>query len=93
MADHGDPGRRLHRYGGDASVFETSEVDDASAVQYYGYVNCEGAWLISKYDTGASPKTMRYATGKQDYATNWSNRASLSYDYYHVAFKPINPIV
>lgn len=44
---------------------------------YYGYQTLHGAWLIKRYDdtTGA----LRYAAGGENYSTNWTNRASLTY--------------
>lgn len=74
---------KLHRYGGEGSVFEASDVDDADAVQYFGFLNTEGYWIIQKYDTSTSPKTMRYAAGTADYATAWTARASLAFGYYN----------
>ena len=80
--DYKDYTRILHRAGGEVSVFEISEQDDASTVQYFGYLNSEGYWIIQKYDTGASPKTFRYCGGQSAYTTAWANRAILSYVTY-----------
>ena len=68
------------------NVYQTSDVDDASNVQYFGYLNSIGQWVISKWDKSVSPKTMRYQRGKSGYATAWSGRAGLSYQYYNALF-------
>lgn len=56
-----------------------ADIDDANAVQYFGYTDNKGAWYIRKYDTSISPKTLRFAFGQANYATNFTNRASLTY--------------
>jgi len=72
---------------GDFDVpYEISDQDDAGTVQYFGFLNNQGGWIIQQYDTGASPKTMRYAIGTSSYSANWTARASLSYGYYNTLF-------
>lgn len=56
-----------------------ADIDDAGAVQYYGYTDNKGAWYIRKFDTSVSPKTLRFAFGQSNYMTNYTNRASLTY--------------
>ncbi|MEI7632143.1 MAG: hypothetical protein WCJ60_02370 [bacterium] len=56
-----------------------SDIDDAGAVQYFGYTDNRGAWYIRKFDTSTSPKTIRFSFGQSNYATNFTNRASLTY--------------
>lgn len=58
--------------------FYCHDIDDASSVQYFGYLAKDGSWYILKLDEGASPDTLRYATGSSGY--NFSNRASLTYN-------------
>ena len=62
-----------------------SEVDDDAYPNYYGFVNKDDAWYILKE---ASDNSFRYTKGTSDFATNWTNRASvsLSYDYFNVTF-------
>lgn len=52
--------------------------------RYYGYVNQSGGWYIQHYDDAT--KTYQYVKGNTDFATNWGNRAILSYDYFDVVF-------
>jgi hypothetical protein len=63
--------------------FEISQVDDSVTPSYYGFVHKTGAWYITKEDaTGA----YRYAKGASDFATSWTGRTSLSYDYFDAVF-------
>ncbi len=63
--------------------YEINDVDDASIPSYYGFVDKDGNWYITKEDTDGS---FRYARGSVDYSTNWTNRASLTYDYFNNVF-------
>lgn len=63
----------------------------AASVKYYGFTDPEGHWYILKVDPSSNPKTYRYAKGTGttaagDYPTNWTNRASLTYDYWYQVF-------
>lgn len=62
--------------------YKISELDDSSPA-YYGFLEKGGAWYILKE---ASDGTYRYVKGASSFSTNWTNRASLSYDYYHNVF-------
>ena len=63
--------------------YEVSEIDDASAPAYYGFMNASGAWYITRE---ASDGSYRYAKGSSSFSTNWTGRAALSYDYYNNVF-------
>lgn len=72
-----------------ATIFDNyhiSDIDDASTVKYYGFVDADGNWYIMKEDTSVSPKTYRYVSGNVDYTTNFTDRASLSYNYFYGIF-------
>ena len=71
-----------HRTGSEMTDMPISDIDDASNPQYYGYVNQEGGWVIMKYDTSA--KTIRYAKGFGNYASNWTNRATSGVVYGYI---------
>jgi len=49
---------------------------------YFGYVNKDGAWYITKLTN----VTARYSRGLTDYDTNWTNRASLTYENFENIF-------
>jgi len=56
-----------------------NEIGDTS---YYGYLDKDGNWYIMKRTSTA----VTYAKGITAYSTNWTNRASLSYDYFDQVF-------
>jgi hypothetical protein len=60
-------------------AYQPADIDDAGTVQYFGFTQVGGAWYIRKYDTGASPKTLRFAFGQSNYTTAWTNRAAQTY--------------
>lgn len=62
--------------------YKISEIDDSSPA-YYGFIEKTGKWFIMKE---SSSGTYRYVKGDSGFSTNWTNRASLSYDYYDVVF-------
>jgi hypothetical protein len=65
--------------------YKVADVDDTGTVKYYGMVANDGGWLVMKEDDTANPKTFRYATASGSYPSNWTNRASLTYDYLYTA--------
>lgn len=63
--------------------YQISEIDDSAIPAYYGFLNKDGAWYISR--EGSSGE-FRYKAGTSNFSTNWDNRASLSYDYFQNIF-------
>lgn len=63
--------------------YRISEVDD-NAITFYGFIKKGGAWFIMREDT--SNGSFRYARGDTGFPTNWENRNTLAYDYYHNIF-------
>lgn len=63
--------------------YNITEIDDTGLDTYYGYVNKEGAWFIQKESSSGA---YRYTKGSSDFSTNWTNKASLTYDYFNVVF-------
>lgn len=68
--------------------YAEADIDDVDAtnalktIRYYGYTNTSGAWYIRRLDAtniGTSGKTVRIVQGIGNYATSWTNRASLTY--------------
>lgn len=45
---------------------------------YYGFVNQKGAWAIMRESVDTTE--YRYAVASADFDTNWTNRASLTYE-------------
>lgn len=63
--------------------YEISQVDDASMPAYYGFLHKDGAWYIAREGNGGE---YRYARGSGSFSSNWSNRGSLSFDYFDSVF-------
>ena len=68
----------LHKEGGEITTFQIHDIDAGGSPQYYGMLNNEGFWIIMRIDS----TSVTYAKGDPNlssYATNWANRASISY--------------
>lgn len=63
-------------------AYGVTEIDD-SVPSYYGFVNKDGAWYITKENNDGS---YRYNKGTGSFSSNWSNRAGLTYDYFDATF-------
>jgi len=63
--------------------YTLAQLDDALTPIYYGYLNKTSAWYIIKEDSSGA---YRYAVGSSTFSTNWTNRASLTYDYFDAVF-------
>lgn len=70
---------KLHSAGGNTASFLPHDIDESGDPKYYGYTNSDGSWVIQRYNEASGQ--LRYAGGKRNYATNWTNKASLSYGY------------
>lgn len=71
--------------------FNIARLDEASATLIYvAYTNESGAYIIMKFETSSTVSTATYyARGKGNssiFATDWANRASLSYVEYSAIF-------
>lgn len=74
-------------YGIQTDRYKASDVDAPGTTNYYGFVSAQGAWYVLQEVISGTSSTYRFASGTSDYSTNWTNRASLTYDYYHNTFK------
>lgn len=63
--------------------YEIQDVDDATTPAYYGFVDKDGRWYITKEDASGS---FRYVRGATSYATNWITRDQHAYDYFNNVF-------
>ncbi len=75
------PNGSFHPMGGQVFQYIIHEADEASDPRYYGYVDHRGSWIIMKQTTASGEH--RYASGKSNFATNWTGRAGLTYGYYY----------
>jgi hypothetical protein len=64
------------------SRYQPSDLDEGGATDYYGFLDVDGKWYIMSKTTTA----IRYTKGSKAYTTNWTNRASLTYDYFNNTF-------
>ena len=76
--------------GGEVVQYEIANVYDASVsgytgtVNYYGYLNPNGGWVIQQYDTATG--IFLYCSGLNGYSTAWSGRGGLTYVAYNALF-------
>jgi hypothetical protein len=63
--------------------YEIAEIDDTDTPAYYGFIHKTGAWYISREDANGS---YRYTKGMTDFPTNWTDRTTLTYDYFDNVF-------
>ena len=65
----------------DSKSYVVSDEDESSDPKYYGFLSYDGTWIIMEHT--ASSGSYRFASGHEDYTTNYTNRASLTYKYYN----------
>jgi uncharacterized protein RhaS with RHS repeats len=63
-----------------------ADKDDDGTPNFYGYVRPDGSWYILKETVLAGADTYKYAKGTRAYEDNWTNRAGLTYAYFHNVF-------
>jgi len=68
---------------GPTDGYAITNIDDADSPVYYGFVNSAGAWYIMSQD---SLGEYLYAKGDSDFATSWTNRSHLFFDYFNTVF-------
>lgn len=78
-------------YGNGGEYYEISDEDIAGDIQYFGYLNQLGKWIIQRRDATTDLVTERYINGSADYSTNWTNRASLTPYVYYNQLKNVVP--
>lgn len=62
------------------SGYRIADEDSSGDVKYYGYTKDDSPlWYVLQVDHSVDPITYRYSRGSADYATNWTNRAGLTY--------------
>lgn len=62
--------------------YKITDIDDSTPA-YYGFMDKTSAWFIMKEDSSGA---YRYTKGSSSFSTNWTNRASLTYDYFDAIF-------
>ena len=79
---------RDYLYAKGGIIYEISDQDTAGDVNYYGYLNNEGYWIIQQFTQ--STGSYRYCQGTNSYLTYWGNRGLLTYALYSLLNTP-NP--
>lgn len=62
--------------------YKISDID-SSTPAYYGFTEKSGKWFIMREGSSGD---YRYAKGSSAFSTNWTSRASLTYDYFDNVF-------
>jgi len=62
--------------------YSITQIDD-SIPSYFGFINKDGNWFIMREGEDSA---YRYAKGGGNFASNWSNRAILDYNYFDKVF-------
>ena len=77
----------------DGSIVNTPAIEgyvaynvDNSSPSYYGFIDQDGNWYIMRATTSGNITTYEFVKGSSDYSTNWTNRASLTYQAYNAVF-------
>ena len=68
---------------GPTDGYAITEIDDGTP-SYYGYMDKNGNWYITKEDVVAG--NYRYAKGTTGFSDNWDDRINLSYGYFNDTF-------
>jgi len=81
MPNHFPMKGSFHPLGGASIDFVATDWDEDNDTKYWGFVDHRGTWLIMEEITSSG--SARFASGKDNYPTNWTGRAGLSYGYYY----------
>lgn len=81
---HDDAGNLVNFASGidPTAPYQIADKDLGGATEYVGFTDKDGNWFIQQMTSTAH----RFIKGAASYETNWTNRASLSYDYFHTIF-------
>lgn len=66
--------------------YRVCDKDNDASPNYYGFTNKDGEWYILKETVSPGADTYRYVRGNSAYTTAWTNRATLTYGYFHDIF-------
>lgn len=66
------------------SKYASANIDVSGTPIYLGYMTVDGLWYIKEINLTAG--TVLYFKGSSDYATNWTNRAGLTYGTFNTIF-------
>lgn len=66
------------------SQYASANIDVSGVPIYLGFMTVDGLWYIKEINLTAG--TVLYFKGSSDYATNWTNRAGLTYGTFNTIF-------
>ena len=66
--------------------YEISDMDTGGSPQYFGFVEAVGNWYIIQMSSGGAVRYARGDSNLNPYIPNWTNRATLTYDYFYNVF-------
>lgn len=66
--------------------FGISDIDQPGSPNYFGFISHSGEWYIMQETVSSPTKSYLYIYGRNNYNTNWSNRTSLTYLTFDMAF-------
>ena len=64
--------------------YADTNMDVSSNPLYFGYIKADGGWYIERFNTSTLETT--YCKGSTDYATNWTDRLTLTYNTLNIIF-------
>ena len=73
---------RLKVLPSDLPEYMISDIDEAGATAYYGFLDRGGSWYIMQ----VTATTVRFIAGTSAYTTNWTGRTLLEYGYFNAVF-------
>lgn len=73
---------RFHVLSGKELTYLLHEANETSNPRYYGYVSHLGSWVIIRQNT--STGQTRYAVGKQNFSSAWTDKENQDYDYFNL---------
>jgi len=68
------------------NFYAPSDRDTGATDRYFGFVATDGRWYIRKETVSGTVTITRYVKGTTTYATNWGNRAILTYAQFDSVF-------
>lgn len=74
----------VNKDGSPLTGFELSDFDTSGNPIYLGQIRADGYWYIASFNT--STGAVRYCQGISDYSTNWTNRATQTYQQFNEVF-------
>lgn len=77
-----DTAFQWHKIGEREMDFQASDMNEAAATKYYGFLAENGSWIIMQHNTTAG--TIRYCKGTTGYSNNWNQitGGTLTFGFY-----------